>query len=102
MPQQIYEVVLRSARNAPNQETTEKGLAITVKQTYKRAVENAPNTLLKLYQKCMKKTRAKEDASTVLLFCWDTDSYRLLKYFEILPFPKSLMETAHCECFTSL
>ena len=60
MPQQIYEVVLRSARNAPNQETTEKGLAITVKQTYKRAVENAPNTLLKLYQKCMKKTRAKE------------------------------------------
>ena len=26
-----------------------------------------------------KKTRAKEDASTVLLFCWDTDSYRLLK-----------------------
>ena len=26
-----------------------------------------------------KKTRAKEDASTVLLFCWDTDSFRLLK-----------------------
>ena len=25
-----------------------------------------------------KKTRAKEDASTVLLFCWDTDSYRIL------------------------
>ena len=26
-----------------------------------------------------KKTRAKEDSTTVLLFCWDTDSYRLLK-----------------------
>lgn len=26
-----------------------------------------------------KKNRAKEDASTILLFCWDTDSYRLLK-----------------------
>lgn len=26
-----------------------------------------------------KKNRAKEDDSSVLLFCWDTDSYRLLK-----------------------
>ncbi len=26
-----------------------------------------------------KKNRAKEDDSNVLLFCWDTDSYRLLK-----------------------
>lgn len=26
-----------------------------------------------------KKNRAKEDDSTLLLFCWDTDSYRLLK-----------------------
>ena len=26
-----------------------------------------------------KKNRAKETADTVLLFCWDTDSYRLLK-----------------------
>ena len=25
-----------------------------------------------------KKNRAKESADTVLLFCWDTDSYRLL------------------------
>ena len=25
-----------------------------------------------------KKNRAKETADTVLLFCWDTDSYRLL------------------------
>ena len=26
-----------------------------------------------------KKNRAKESVDTVLLFCWDTDSYRLLK-----------------------
>ena len=26
-----------------------------------------------------KKNRAKETAQTVLLFCWDTDSYRLLR-----------------------
>lgn len=26
-----------------------------------------------------KKNRAKESNSTLLLFCWDTDSYRLLK-----------------------
>ena len=26
-----------------------------------------------------KKTRTKESNSTLLLFCWDTDSYRLLK-----------------------
>ena len=26
-----------------------------------------------------KKNRAKESSSTVLLFCWDTDSYRLLR-----------------------
>ena len=26
-----------------------------------------------------KKNRAKESSSTLLLFCWDTDSYRLLK-----------------------
>ena len=26
-----------------------------------------------------KKNRAKESDETVLLFCWDTDSYRLLK-----------------------
>ena len=26
-----------------------------------------------------KKNRAKETGDTVLLFCWDTDSYRLLK-----------------------
>jgi hypothetical protein len=26
-----------------------------------------------------KKNRAKETENTVLLFCWDTDSYRLLK-----------------------
>ena len=26
-----------------------------------------------------KKNRAKETADTVLLFCWDTDSYRILK-----------------------
>ena len=26
-----------------------------------------------------KKNRAKESHDTVLLFCWDTDSYRLLK-----------------------
>ena len=40
-----------------------------------------------------KKTRAKEDASTVLLFCWDTDSYRLLKFrsvISILPLNKIL------------
>lgn len=27
-----------------------------------------------------KKNRAKPDESTLLLFCWDTDSYRLLKH----------------------
>tara|TARA_B100000900_G_C20564206_1_gene710308 strand:+ start:860 stop:1123 length:264 start_codon:yes stop_codon:yes gene_type:complete len=40
-----------------------------------------------------KKTRAKEDSSTVLLFCWDTDSYRLLKFrsvISILPLNKIL------------
>jgi len=26
-----------------------------------------------------KNSRAKEDKTTLLLFCWDTDSYRLLK-----------------------
>ena len=26
-----------------------------------------------------KKTRTKETSETLLLFCWDTDSYRLLK-----------------------
>ena len=26
-----------------------------------------------------KSNRAKEDSSTLLMFCWDTDSYRLLK-----------------------
>ena len=26
-----------------------------------------------------KKNRAKETAETILLFCWDTDSYRLLR-----------------------
>jgi len=26
-----------------------------------------------------KKNRAKEDTETLLLFCWDTDSYRLIK-----------------------
>lgn len=26
-----------------------------------------------------KKNRAKESSETLLLFCWDTDSYRLLK-----------------------
>jgi len=26
-----------------------------------------------------KKNRAKESAETLLLFCWDTDSFRLLK-----------------------
>lgn len=26
-----------------------------------------------------KKNRAKESSGTLLLFCWDTDSYRLLK-----------------------
>ena len=26
-----------------------------------------------------KKNRAKESAETLLVFCWDTDSYRLLK-----------------------
>ena len=31
-----------------------------------------------------KKTRAKEDSSTVLLFCWDTDSYRLLKFKSVV------------------
>ena len=30
-----------------------------------------------------KKNRAKESSSTLLLFCWDTDSYRLLKPFNI-------------------
>ena len=27
-----------------------------------------------------KRNRAKESPSTLLLFCWDTDSYRLLRY----------------------
>ena len=27
-----------------------------------------------------KKTRSKESADTLLMFCWDTDSYRLLKH----------------------
>lgn len=26
-----------------------------------------------------KRNRAKEDESTVLMFCWDTDSFRLMK-----------------------
>ena len=26
-----------------------------------------------------KKNRAKEDGQTVLMFCWDTDSFRLMK-----------------------
>ena len=26
-----------------------------------------------------KKNRAKEDENTVLMFCWDTDSFRLMK-----------------------
>lgn len=26
-----------------------------------------------------KKNRAKEEENTILLFCWDTDSYRILK-----------------------
>ena len=26
-----------------------------------------------------KKNRAKEDVQTVLMFCWDTDSFRLMK-----------------------
>ena len=30
-----------------------------------------------------KKNRAKESSNTLLLFCWDTDSYRLLKPFNI-------------------
>ena len=30
-----------------------------------------------------KKNRAKESSSTLLLFCWDTDSYRLLKPFNL-------------------
>lgn len=30
-----------------------------------------------------KKNRAKETSDTLLLFCWDTDSYRLLKPFNI-------------------
>ena len=30
-----------------------------------------------------KKNRAKESSDTLLLFCWDTDSYRLLKPFNI-------------------
>ena len=30
-----------------------------------------------------KKNRAKESSSTLILFCWDTDSYRLLKPFNI-------------------
>ena len=27
-----------------------------------------------------KKTRSKESTDTLLMFCWDTDSYRLLKH----------------------
>lgn len=30
-----------------------------------------------------KKNRAKEDESTLLTFCWDTDSYRLIKYSKV-------------------
>ena len=30
-----------------------------------------------------KKNRAKETSDTLLLFCWDTDSYRLLKPFNV-------------------
>ena len=30
-----------------------------------------------------KKNRAKETTDTLLLFCWDTDSYRLLKPFNV-------------------
>ena len=30
-----------------------------------------------------KRNRAKEGQHTVLLFCWDTDSYRLLKPFNV-------------------
>ena len=30
-----------------------------------------------------KKNRAKETNDTLLLFCWDTDSYRLLKPFNV-------------------
>ncbi len=30
-----------------------------------------------------KKNRAKETSNTLLLFCWDTDSYRLLKPFNV-------------------
>ena len=28
----------------------------------------------------IKKTRSKESTDTLLMFCWDTDSYRLLKH----------------------
>ena len=30
-----------------------------------------------------KKNRAKESDETLLLFCWDTDSYRLLKHSNV-------------------
>jgi hypothetical protein len=30
-----------------------------------------------------KKNRAKEDGETLLLFCWDTDSYRLIKPYNV-------------------
>ncbi|WP_293315764.1 hypothetical protein [Phenylobacterium sp.] len=30
-----------------------------------------------------RKNRAKEGSDTVLLFCWDTDSYRLLNYKDV-------------------
>ena len=31
-----------------------------------------------------KRNRAKEGQHTVLLFCWDTDSYRLLKFKSVI------------------
>lgn len=30
-----------------------------------------------------KKNRAKEDDDTVLMFCWDTDSFRLMKAYNV-------------------
>ena len=30
-----------------------------------------------------KKNRAKEEEDTLLLFCWDTDSYRLIKPYNV-------------------
>ena len=31
-----------------------------------------------------RKNRAKESSDTVLLFCWDTDSYRLLNFKDVI------------------